>query len=162
MGTFHPFKPLSIQQMFTILSLGLWEGIKETRSSHFGVLWSSEGVESTEEKVLGTVKSTSAKVMECKLNVQGLTVRSRGVTVCTCSVALSCLTLCNPVDRSPPGSSVHGILLARILEWVAISYSRRFSLPRGWTCLSWISCIDRQILYHCTTWEALQESLKWA
>ena len=36
----------------------------------------------------------------------------------------SCLTLCDPVDCSPPGSSVHGILQARILEWVAISFSR--------------------------------------
>ena len=35
----------------------------------------------------------------------------------------SCLTLCDPVDCSPPGSSVHGILQARILEWVAISFS---------------------------------------
>ena len=38
--------------------------------------------------------------------------------------ALSCLTLCDPMDYSPPGSSVHGILRARILEWVAISFSR--------------------------------------
>ena len=40
------------------------------------------------------------------------------------SVAQSCLTLCDPVNCSPPGSSVHGILQARILEWVAISFSR--------------------------------------
>ena len=39
-------------------------------------------------------------------------------------VAQSCPTLCNPMDCSPPGSSVHGILQARILEWVAISFSR--------------------------------------
>ena len=37
----------------------------------------------------------------------------------------SCLTLCNPMDNSPSGSSVHGILQARILEWVAISFSKR-------------------------------------
>ena len=41
-----------------------------------------------------------------------------------------CLTLCNPTDVSPPGSSVHGIFQARILEGVAISYFRGFSLPR--------------------------------
>ena len=41
-----------------------------------------------------------------------------------------CLTLCNPMDCSPPGSSVHGILQARILEWVAISFSRGSSRPR--------------------------------
>ena len=45
------------------------------------------------------------------------------VCVCVCSVAQSCLTLCNPMDGSPPGSSVNGTLQARILEWVAISYS---------------------------------------
>ena len=40
------------------------------------------------------------------------------------SVAQSCLTLCDPMDRSSPGSSVHGMLQARILEWVAISFSK--------------------------------------
>ena len=43
---------------------------------------------------------------------------------------------CDPMDCSKPGSSVHGILQARILEWVAISYSRGSSQPRGWTCVS--------------------------
>ena len=42
-------------------------------------------------------------------------------------VAQSCPTLCDPVDCSPPGSSIHGILQARILEWVAISFFRGFS-----------------------------------
>ena len=44
-------------------------------------------------------------------------------------VTQSCLTLCDPVDCSPPGSSVHGILQARILEWVAISFSRDLPNP---------------------------------
>ena len=43
----------------------------------------------------------------------------------------SCLTLCDPVDCSPPGSSVHGIHQARMLEWVAISFSRGSSQPRN-------------------------------
>ena len=50
----------------------------------------------------------------------------------------SCLTLCDPVDYSLPGSSVHGILQARILEWVAISFSRGSSQPRDQTQ---VSCI---------------------
>ena len=62
------------------------------------------------------------------------------------------LTLCNPTDCSPPGSSVHGISLARILAWVVISFSRGSSQPRNWTH---ISCIGRQILYHWATWEWL-------
>ena len=53
-------------------------------------------------------------------------------------VAQSCPTLCDPVDCSPPGSSVHGILQARILQWVAISFSRGPSWPRDQT---WVSCI---------------------
>ena len=48
----------------------------------------------------------------------------------------SCPTLCDPVDCSPPGSSVHRILQARILEWVAISFSRGSSWPRDWTRVS--------------------------
>ena len=61
---------------------------------------------------------------------------------------------CNPMGCSPPGSSVHGIFQARILEWVAILYSRGSSQPRDWTRVSCISCIGRQILYHCVTCEA--------
>jgi len=46
----------------------------------------------------------------------------------------SCLTLCDPMDcSSPPGSSVHGILQARILEWAAMPSSRGSSWPRDWT-----------------------------
>ena len=52
-------------------------------------------------------------------------------------VAQSCLTLCNPLDCSPPGSSVHGILQARILEWVAIPFSKGSSRSRDRT---WVSC----------------------
>ena len=56
-----------------------------------------------------------------------------------------------PRDCSPPASSVHGILQARILEWVVISFSRGSSQPRDQICISWIG---RQILYHWATWEA--------
>ena len=51
----------------------------------------------------------------------------------TCECSQSCLTLFNPMDCSLPGSSIHGILQARILEWVAISFSRISSWPRDWT-----------------------------
>ena len=54
-------------------------------------------------------------------------------------VAQSCPTPCGPVDCSPPGSSLHGILQARILEWVAISFSRGSSQPRDWTRVSSIA-----------------------
>ena len=48
----------------------------------------------------------------------------------------TCPTLCDPKDCSPPGSSIHGILQARILEWVPISFSRGSSRPRDWTRVS--------------------------
>ena len=54
-------------------------------------------------------------------------------------VSQSCLTLCDPMDCSPPGSSVHGIIQARILQWVAMPFSRRSSEPRDWTPVSSIA-----------------------
>ena len=65
-----------------------------------------------------------------------------------------CLTLCDPMECSPPVSSVHGILQARMLEWVIMPSSRGSSQPRDWTCVSCSSCIDRWIL-HLFTWVAL-------
>ena len=70
---------------------------------------------------------------------------------CCCLIAKSHLTLCNPMDCSPPGSSFHGILQARILEWVAIPFSRGSSRRKDWTL---VSCIGRQICYHQATREA--------
>ena len=60
-------------------------------------------------------------------------------------VTQSCLTLCNPTDCSPPGFSVHGILQSRILEWIAVPFSRESSPSRDGT-LVLLHC--RQILYH--------------
>ena len=73
-------------------------------------------------------------------------------TTCAKSFQL-CLTLCKPIDCSPPGSSVNGIFQARILQWVAISSSRGSSPPRDRTRISCVSCIGRRILYHCASWE---------
>ena len=55
-----------------------------------------------------------------------------------------------PLDCSSPGSSVHGIVQARILEWVAVFFSRGSSRPRGQTC---VSCPGRRVLYHWATKE---------
>ena len=71
-----------------------------------------------------------------------------------CVLAQSCPSLCNSMACSLPDSSVHGILQARTLEWAAISLSREPFSPRGWTLISRIFCMGRQILCHCTTWEA--------
>ena len=74
--------------------------------------------------------------------------------VCVCVHTQSFLTLCNPMDCSPPGSTAHRIFQARILGQVTISYLRGSSQPKVWTHVSFVSCIGRWILYHCITWEA--------
>ena len=71
-----------------------------------------------------------------------------------CLVSQLCLTLCNPMEWSPPGSSVHGILQARIEEWITMPSSRGSSQPRDGTHVSCIFSIGRQIFYHSATWEA--------
>ena len=74
------------------------------------------------------------------------------VLLCPCCMHAkslhSCLTLCDSIDCSPPGSSVHGVLQARILEWVALPSSRDSSWTQGSNCVSYISCIGRWVLYH--------------
>ena len=67
-------------------------------------------------------------------------------------VAQSCLTLCDPKDCSLPGSSLHGIFQARILEWVTISFSRGSSQPRNQTQ---VSCIAGRSFTLWATREAL-------
>ena len=70
-------------------------------------------------------------------------------------VAQSCPTLCDPMDYSLPGSSVHGVFQARILEWVVISFSRRSSQSRDWT---WVSLIVGRCL---TIWATGKSSSIW-
>ena len=68
---------------------------------------------------------------------------------CMCAKSLrSCPTFHDSVDCSPPDSSVHGILQARILKWVAMPSSRGSAWPRDQTHVSWFSCIGRRVLYH--------------
>ena len=67
------------------------------------------------------------------------------------------LTLFDPMNCSPLGSSVHGIFPARILEWVAVSSTRGSSRPRGQTH---VTCVSRWILYCSATWEAHTKSMK--
>ena len=64
----------------------------------------------------------------------------------------SCLTLCDPIDGSPPGSSIHGIFQARVLEWVTMPSSRGSSQPRDQTQ---VSCIASGFL----TLRAMREAL---
>ena len=79
----------------------------------------------------------------------------QAVCVCACVHALSSSvtpTLCDPMDHGLPGTSVHGVSHARILECVAFSYSKGSSRPRYWPH---VSCISRRILHHWATRETL-------
>ena len=74
--------------------------------------------------------------------------------ILTCPVKMKVLvsqsypTLREPMDYNLPGSSVHGIFLSRMLEWVAIPFSRGSSLPRDRTYTSFVSCAGRWVIYH--------------
>ena len=65
-----------------------------------------------------------------------------------CVPAWICPALRGPMDYIPLVSPVHGIIQARMLEWVTVSSSRGSSWPRDWTCVSYVSCIDRLSLHH--------------
>ena len=71
---------------------------------------------------------------------------------CSAQLLQSCPTLCDPIDRSPPGYSVPGILQARKLEWEAIPFSRGSFQPRGRTQ---VSCIAGSVFKDGATMEAL-------
>ena len=71
-----------------------------------------------------------------------------------CVLPQSCPTLCDPVDCSLPGFSIHGISQAKILELVAISFSRGSSWPRDRSWVFSLSCMGQWILYHWATLKA--------
>ena len=76
------------------------------------------------------------------------------LVVCMCAKSLqSCPALCHPIDRSPAGSSVHGILLARMLEWVAMPSSRGSSWPGDWTHISYVCSLVGGFFSANATWE---------
>ena len=70
-----------------------------------------------------------------------------------------CLTVCNPMDHNLPGSSVHGVLQARTLEWVAISYSRGSSPVRDQNDVSVSSALAGRFFTSSATWAALRQIL---
>ena len=74
--------------------------------------------------------------------------------VVMCDQMISCVQLCDPMDLSPPGSSVLGIFQKGILEQDHISYSRGSSQPRDQMCISYISALAGRLFTLSTTWEA--------
>ena len=85
------------------------------------------------------------KVITFLLTSRLMLLLSMRVCILNC---FSRVRLCNPMNCSPPSSSVHGFLQARILEWVAMTSCRGSSPPRNRTCVSSIPCIGRWVLYH--------------
>ena len=70
-------------------------------------------------------------------------------------------TLCDPLNHSLPGSSLHGISQARILEWVFIPFSSGSSPSKYQTHISCVSCIGRQILYQWEEWEEWEAQVRY-
>ena len=88
-----------------------------------------------------TAPKTSLKTVLKTLSFTKKTILSFSILNLLCApCAQVSLSFCSPLDCSLPGSSAHGILQARILKWVAISYPRGSSWPRDWTYVSCISC----------------------
>ena len=100
--------------------------------------------------LLGISHKTIINTMEIYFYFHGIFYIYIYIMVCVHAQSLrqSCLTLCDPMDYSLPGSSIHGISQARILGWVAISSCRGSSQPKDRTCVSWVFCIGMWILYH--------------
>ena len=85
------------------------------------------------------------------LSITGICISlSQVMVICVLSHVWLFATLWTIVHQAP---LVHRIFQARIVKWVAISYSRGSSQPRDWTCISCASCTGRWVLYHCATWE---------
>ena len=140
-------KNLPAMQETHVRSLGREDPLEKEMETHSSILaWKIYGERSMAATVHGVAKSwtllerlstgnseeTERKCWNQEYKLLFFQVRA----VCYCLVTKSVPTLCNPMNCSPPGSAVHGISQARILEWVAILFSRGSSQPRDWTCIS--------------------------
>ena len=141
---------LEISQM----PFGWWVGEQHTMTpSYNGKLLSQE-----KERIFDTCSNVDESHMRLfteRSQTQATSCAPFGrMFCCYCSVAKLCPILCDSRDCSLSGSPVLGISQARVLEWVAISFSGGSSRPRDRTCDSCVSWISRQILYHWVPWEA--------
>ena len=113
------------------------------RSKHLLILW----IQSPSAVILEPSKIRKPPKMDGHISNQSTSIllifhiiHQKVIAVCVyVLVAQSCPTLCDPMDCSLPGSSIHGILQARILAWIAISFSRKSSWPRDWILVSHIA-----------------------
>ena len=109
------------------------------------------GLDSTQQgKMLTLPHSSYSESIFSSVLIFSIAFEACYLCVCVCVCAhtkslQSCLTLCDPMDCSPPGCSVHGILQTRIPEWVAMLSSRGYSWLRDQTQIS-VSCIGRPLV----------------
>ena len=116
--------------------------------------WSGLPCPLPEDLPIPGIESTSLghnELRSCSSNILGVSVGCFQMklifkSVCVL-VAQLCLILCDPMDCSPPGSSIHGISQARILEWVAVAFTRGSSWSRDQTHIQFNS--DDHYLYYC-------------
>ena len=118
-----------------VQSLGGEESLEKGKATHSSILawripWNVSSMGSQKHRV-SSVCFSSPKL------------HSLSFTCLPAKLLQSCPTHCEPIDCSPPGSSVHGILQARILRWVATPSSRGSSQPRDQTLVSYVSCTGR-------------------
>ena len=134
--------------METSLSI-LWELVKDREAWCATVHGGHKESDSTEQlnnnKFIRPRRQEAFTGLTCLNSLKEISLIQRKVKAL---VAPLCPTLYDLMDCNPPGSSVHRILQAKILEWVTISFSRGYSQSRDQTCVSYISCIGRWILYH--------------
>ena len=98
-------------------------------------LWNNQG----EQVLLGSFLFSDKPWLCTSMFCVGLPICPQRLAYEWVLVTQSCLSLCDPMDYSQPGSSVHRIFQARTLEWVAIPFSRGSSRPRDWTLVSCIA-----------------------
>ena len=102
-------------------------------------------------------------LLQCLYTCYSLWIAVTAVCMHACEVASVMSDSLWPYGLSPPGSSVHWILQARTLDWVAMPSSSGSSWPRDRICISYVYCIDRQVLFFTisATWEALTAGYIW-
>ena len=129
--------------------LGLIPGLGRSPGERNGSPLQYSGLENSMDRTVHGVTESRTRLSNFYFHFQGYLL----VTVVVVELLSHVWLFCNPMDCSLPGPSVHGFLQARILEWVAISFSRGSLQPRDQTC---VFCIGRQILYPWTTTEVLR------
>ena len=143
-------KNLPAMQETQVQSLSQEDPLEKGMATHYSILaWRIPWTDSTghipRSRISGLYNNYlaffSPNFIYLFLSVLYLHCRAGLSLVAAVCCAQSCLTLCDPMDWSPPGSSVHGILQARILEWGATPSSRGSSQSRNQTCISCIFCM---------------------